>query len=58
VTFDPKLHDRERKCARIFLQRYATWCVRKKRFGAAGGAINLARRLGARSKWLMSGGCR
>jgi hypothetical protein len=45
VQFDPELHERELKCARIFLQRYATWCVKKKRFGCAGGAANLSRRL-------------
>jgi hypothetical protein len=45
VAFDPELHERELKCARIFLQRYATWCVRKKRFASAGGAAHLSRRL-------------
>jgi hypothetical protein len=45
LEFDPELHERELKCARIFLQRYATWCVRKKRFAEAGGAANLSRRL-------------
>jgi hypothetical protein len=48
LEFDPPLHPNERKCARIFLQRYATWCVRKRRFASAGGAANLARELRAR----------
>lgn len=49
LDLDPELHDDERKCARIFLQRYATWCVRKHRFASAGGAAILARRLRAGS---------
>lgn len=57
VEFDPSLHDSERKCVRIFLQRYATWCVRKRRFASAGAAINLARRLGAPSGLRIVGEC-
>jgi hypothetical protein len=49
LEFDPVLHERELECVLIFLQRYATWCVRTKRFAEAGGAANLSRRLRASS---------
>ena len=41
----PTLNDAERWLARLFLRRYATWCVRARRYSRAGGAAQLYRQL-------------
>jgi hypothetical protein len=57
VQLDTALHEREHKCVRIFLQRYVTWCVRKRRFASAGGAAALARQLRAQPMRRIVGEC-
>ena len=43
----PGLDDMERFLADVFLRRYATYCVRRKRFAQAQGAATLWRELGS-----------
>jgi len=43
----PTLNDAERWLARLFLRRYATYLVRRRRYAQAQGAAILARELGA-----------
>jgi hypothetical protein len=44
-AFPDDLQAAEIQLVRVFLQRYATWCLRTRRFAQAQGAANLARGL-------------